>query len=59
MAPNAGNSIVLLLALYLLVVRVGAPSSVSARGFRRHPTAERMLRAGIGVTVGLIIVVDA
>jgi len=59
MAPNAGNSIVLLLALYLLVVHVER----AIIGFRsRIPAAilaERMLRAGIGVTVGLIIVVDA
>ncbi len=59
MAPNAGNSIVLLLALYLLVVHVER----AIIGFRsRVPTAilaERMLRAGIGVTVGLIIVIDA
>lgn len=59
MAPNAGNSIVLLLALYLLVVHVER----AIIGFRsRIPAAilaERMLRAGIGMTVGLIIVVDA
>ena len=59
MAPNAGNSIVLLLALYLLVAHVER----AIIGFRsRIPAAilaERMLRAGIGVTVGLIIVVDA
>ncbi len=59
MAPNAGNSIVLLLALYLLVAHVER----AIIGFRSQiPAAilaERMLRAGIGVTVGLIIVVDA
>jgi len=59
MAPNAGSHIVLLLGLYLLV----ANAERAFFGFRsRIPVAilaERMLRAGIGITVGLIVVIDA
>jgi len=58
-APNAGAHVVLLLGLYLLVVHIER----AVLGFRaRIPAvilAERMLRAGIGLTVGLIIVFDA
>ena len=58
-SANAGKHFVLLLGLYLLVAHVER----AIMGFRaRIPAAilaERMLRAGIGLTVGLIIVVDA
>jgi uncharacterized membrane protein HdeD (DUF308 family) len=57
--PNAGDSIVLLLALYLLIIS----AERALNGFRaRIPAAilaERMLRAGVGLTVGLIIVLNA
>jgi hypothetical protein len=57
--PAAGGQIVLILAVYLLVISVER----ALLGFReRIPPgilAERMLRAGIGLTVGAIIVLDA
>lgn len=57
--PAAGSQIVLILALYLLIVS----AERAFLGFRElipHAiVAERMLRAGIGLTVGLIIVLDS
>lgn len=57
--PNAGTRIVLLLGAYLLLVSIER----TLNGFRdRIPQVvlgERMLRAGIGLTVGLLIVLNA
>jgi uncharacterized membrane protein HdeD (DUF308 family) len=57
--PAAGAQIVLLLALYLLIIN----TERAIVGFREQIPlaimAERMLRSGIGLTVGLIIVIDA
>lgn len=57
--PVAGSQIVFLLALYLLIVS----AERALLGFRelipQSIVAERMLRAGIGLTVGLIIVLDS
>lgn len=57
--PQAGGRVVLLLALYLLLISIER----TLNGFRdRIPPAilaERMVRAGVGLTVGLIIALDA
>lgn len=57
--PAAGGQIVLIFAIYLLIIN----GERALLGFRdRIPPeilAERMLRAGIGLTIGLIIVFDA
>ena len=57
--PSVGARVVLLLGLYLLIVSLER----ALNGFReRIPPAilaERMLRAGIGLTVGAIVVIDA
>lgn len=57
--PAAGSQIVMILALYLLIVS----AERAILGFRelipQAIVAERMLRAGIGLTVGLIIVLDS
>ena len=57
--PAAGGQIILIFGLYLLIINIER----ALLGFRdRIPSeilAARMLRAGIGLTIGLIIVFDA
>jgi len=58
MNPNAGERVVLLLAAYLLLISVERVINGFSAQIPPVILAERMLRAGIGLTVGLIIVLN-